>query len=74
MTHADLYRQVAHFAAALRTPAFAGDRVAAFMPNMPETVVAMFASTAIGAVFSRFAGFRSARVVDRFGQTNRRCW
>ena len=47
----------------------AGDRVAAWMPNVPETVVAMLAANAIGAVFSSTsADFGTAGVVDRFGQ------
>ena len=38
-----------------------GDRVAGYMPNMPETVVAMLATTSIGATWSsRLAGFRRA--------------
>ena len=47
----------------------AGDRVAAWMPNVPETVIAMLAANAIGAVFSSTsADFGPAGVVDRFGQ------
>ena len=71
LTHADLYRQVAHFAAALKEVGVAkGDRVAAFMPNMPETIIAMLATTAIGAVFtSASPDFGVQGVVDRFGQT-----
>ena len=47
----------------------AGDRVAAWMPNLPETVVAMLATTAIGAVFSSTSpDFGPAGVLDRFGQ------
>jgi len=46
-----------------------GDRVAGFMPNMPETVVAMLATTAIGAVWSSCSpDFGVQGVVDRFGQ------
>ena len=46
-----------------------GDRVAAYMPNIPETVAALFACASIGAVWSSAApefGVRS--VVDRFSQ------
>jgi len=47
----------------------AGDRVVAWMPNLPETVIAMLAATSIGAVFSSTsADFGPAGVVDRFGQ------
>ena len=46
-----------------------GDRVAAWMPNVPETVVVMLATLALGAVFtSSSADFGTAGVVDRFGQ------
>ncbi len=46
-----------------------GDRVAAWMPNLPETVIAFLATNAIGAVFSSTsADFGTAGVVDRFGQ------
>jgi acetoacetyl-CoA synthetase len=46
-----------------------GDRVVAYMPNVPETAIAMLASVAIGAVWSAAAPEFGARtVVDRFGQ------
>lgn len=46
-----------------------GDRVAAYMPNIPETVVLMLATAAIGAVFSSCAPEFGARaVIDRLGQ------
>jgi len=46
-----------------------GDRVAAYMPNIPETVIAMLATTAIGAVWSSAAPEFGARtVIDRFAQ------
>ena len=46
-----------------------GDRVAAYMPNIPETVIAMLATTAIGAVWASAAPEFGARtVIDRFGQ------
>jgi acetoacetyl-CoA synthetase len=47
----------------------AGDRVAAFMPNVPETMIAMLAATSIGAVFTSCSpDFGAAGVLDRFGQ------
>jgi acetoacetyl-CoA synthetase len=47
----------------------AGDRVAAFMPNMPETVVAMLAAASLGATFTSCSpDFGVQGVVDRFGQ------
>jgi acetoacetyl-CoA synthetase len=46
-----------------------GDRVAAYVPNIPETVIAMLATTAIGAVWSSAAPEFGARtVIDRFAQ------
>lgn len=46
-----------------------GDRVVAWMPNIPETVVAMLAVTAIGATWSSAAPeFGAQTVIDRFGQ------
>ncbi len=48
----------------------AGDRVAAWMPHVPETIVAFLAAASIGAVFtSTSADFGVEGVVDRFGQT-----
>ncbi len=46
-----------------------GDRVAAWMPNLPETVIAFLAASAVGAIFSSTsADFGTAGVIDRFGQ------
>jgi acetoacetyl-CoA synthetase len=46
-----------------------GDRVVAYMPNLPETVIAMLATTAIGAIWSSAAPeFGAQTVIDRFGQ------
>jgi acetoacetyl-CoA synthetase len=46
-----------------------GDRVVAYMPNIPETVIAMLAATAIGAVWASAAPEFGARtVIDRFAQ------
>ena len=71
MSHGELYRAVAHFAAALKEQGVvAGDRVAAYMPNLPETVVAMLAAASIGAIFtSASPDFGVQGVLDRFGQT-----
>ncbi|MCC6929667.1 MAG: acetoacetate--CoA ligase [Gemmatimonadaceae bacterium] len=70
LTHAELYRQVQRAAAALRAHGVRpGDRIAAFMPNVPETVVAMLAATSIGAVWSSCSpDFGVNGVLDRFGQ------
>lgn len=71
LSHGELYRAVAHFAAALKEQGVvAGDRVAAYMPNLPETVVAMLAAASIGAIFtSASPDFGVQGVLDRFGQT-----
>ncbi|MDC3116227.1 acetoacetate--CoA ligase [Alphaproteobacteria bacterium] len=46
-----------------------GDRVAAYMPNMPETVIMMLATSSIGAIFSSASpDFGVDGVLDRFGQ------
>lgn len=46
-----------------------GDRVVAYMPNIPETFIAMLATTAIGATWSSAAPeFGAQTVIDRFGQ------
>ncbi|MGV8995431.1 MAG: acetoacetate--CoA ligase [Parvibaculaceae bacterium] len=70
VSRAQLRRDVAAFAAQLRDWGItAGDRVAAIMPNCPETIVAMLAVTSIGAVFSSCSpDFGVRGVLDRFGQ------
>ncbi len=46
-----------------------GDRVAGFMPNMPETVIAMLATASLGAVWTSCSpDFGVRGVLDRFGQ------
>ena len=65
-----LYAQVAALSAALKARGVvAGDRVAGFMPNISETVVAMLATSSLGAVWTSCSpdfGFQG--VMDRFGQ------
>ncbi len=70
LSYADLYAQVSRLAKALRANGVGvGDRVAGFMPNVPEAVVAMLAATSIGAVWSSCSpDFGVNGVVDRFGQ------
>ncbi|MGH8927784.1 MAG: acetoacetate--CoA ligase, partial [Acidimicrobiia bacterium] len=70
LTWSDLRREVGAFAAALRACGVGeGDRVAAWMPHLPETVIALLGSAAIGAIFSSTsADFGSTGVIDRFGQ------
>ncbi|MDH3634621.1 MAG: acetoacetate--CoA ligase [Gammaproteobacteria bacterium] len=74
LTYQELYDQVASVAAWLKSNGLeAGDRVAAYLPNMPETVVAMLAATSLGAVWtSTSPDFGEDSVVDRFGQTEPR--
>ncbi len=46
-----------------------GDRIAGFLPNLPETVIAMLAATSLGAVWSSCSpDFGVQGVLDRFGQ------
>jgi acetoacetyl-CoA synthetase len=70
LTYAELFDAVARFAAALRGAGVRpGDRVGAYLPNMPETIVAALASAAIGAVWSSCSpDFGVQGVLDRFGQ------
>jgi acetoacetyl-CoA synthetase len=70
LSYRELYLKVARLAAALRAQGItAGDRVAGFMPNVEETVVAMLAATSIGAVWSSCSpDFGINGVMDRFGQ------
>ena len=69
-SYRELYQQVAQLAAAMRAQGVTqGDRVAAYMPNLPETVVAMLATASIGAIFtSASPDFGLQGVLDRFGQ------
>jgi acetoacetyl-CoA synthetase len=70
LTYRELHDAVAGLADALRADGVTvGDRVAGFMPNIPETVVAMLATTSIGAIWSSCSpDFGVAGVLDRFGQ------
>jgi acetoacetyl-CoA synthetase len=69
-TWGDLRRETARIAAGLRAAGVGkGDRVAAYMPNIPETIAAFLASASIGAVWSSAAPEFGARsVIDRFAQ------
>jgi acetoacetyl-CoA synthetase len=70
LSYAELYSQVARLADALRQLGVkTGDRVAGFLPNIPETVVAMLAATSLGAIWSSCSpDFGPQGVLDRFGQ------
>jgi len=70
LTWGELRSQTAAIAAGLRALGVSeGDRVAAYMPNIPETVAALLACASIGAVWSSAAPEFGARsVIDRFSQ------
>ena len=66
----DLYYQVSVWAQAMRAAGVTkGDRVVGYMPNMPETIIAMLAAVSIGAIWaSASPDFGVQGVLDRFGQ------
>ena len=70
ISYAELYAQVARVAEGLRQAGVEpGDRVAGYLPNLPETVIAMLAATSLGAVWSSCSpDFGVQGVLDRFGQ------
>jgi acetoacetyl-CoA synthetase len=70
LTYAELNEAVRKMAAALKEIGIvSGDRVAAFMPNMPETIIAMLAAASIGAIWSSTSpDFGIKGVLDRFSQ------
>jgi len=70
ITYRDLFDKVALLAGAMKKAGVRrGDRVAGFMPNMIESVVAMLATTSLGAVWSSCSpDFGIKGVLDRFGQ------
>ena len=65
-----LYHEVSRMAQAFRKMGVvSGDKVAGYVPNMPETVVAMLAATSLGAVWSSCSpDFGVRGVLDRFEQ------
>jgi acetoacetyl-CoA synthetase len=70
LSYGELFVRVARLARALRGAGVgAGDRVAGFMPNLPETVIAILASVSLGAVWSSCSpDFGIRGVLDRFSQ------
>jgi acetoacetyl-CoA synthetase len=70
ISHAELARDVSRLAQALAAWGVGpGDRVAGFLPNLPEAVVAMLATASLGAIWSSCSpDFGTRGVVDRFGQ------
>ena len=74
LTYQELFLEVAGVAASLKKMGIEpGDRIVGFMPNMPETIIAMLAATSLGAVWSSCSpDFGVKGVLDRFGQTRPR--
>jgi len=74
LSYAELHREVRALAAALKNWGIQpGDRIAGFLPNIPETVVAMLAATSLGAIWSMCSpDFGPQGMLDRFGQVEPR--
>jgi acetoacetyl-CoA synthetase len=70
LSHRELRREVAAAAGAFAALGVrTGDRIAGFLPNLPETVIAMLAAASIGAAWSSCSpDFGANGVLDRFGQ------
>jgi acetoacetyl-CoA synthetase len=70
LSYAELNAEVRRVAAALEQEGVGvGDRVAGFLPNLPEAVIAMLATTTLGAIWSSCSpDFGANGVLDRFGQ------
>ena len=70
LTWSGLYTEVARLAGAFRAAGLRpGDRVAAYLPNVPEAIVAMLAAASLGAVWcSCSPDFGVDGVLERFGQ------
>jgi acetoacetyl-CoA synthetase len=70
LSWAELYALVSRLADAFKASGLkAGDRVAAIMPNMPETIAAMLAVASIGGIWSSCSpDFGERGILDRFGQ------
>ena len=70
LSFAELHNQVSRFAQALKARGIGeGDRVAGYLPNMPETIIAMLAAASVGAIWSSCSpDFGAQGILDRFGQ------
>ena len=70
LTYRELADQVGMVAAALERQGIGpGDRVAGFLPNLPEAVIAMLATASLGAIWTSCSpDFGANGVLDRFGQ------
>ncbi|MEQ9639223.1 MAG: acetoacetate--CoA ligase [Alphaproteobacteria bacterium] len=70
LTFAAVHDQTSRLAQALAAAGVGeGDRVAGFLPNLPETIIAMLATASLGAIWSSCSpDFGVGGVLDRFGQ------
>jgi acetoacetyl-CoA synthetase len=70
LTYAELYTQVSRAARAMKEAGVVrGDRVAGFIPNLPEAIIAMLAASSLGAIWSSSSpDFGIKGVLDRFSQ------
>ncbi len=70
LTYAELYDEVARLAKSMREAGIVtGDRVAAYVPNIPGAIIGMLATVSIGAIWSSCSpDFGIKGVLDRFGQ------
>jgi len=70
LSYLELHAEVARIAAGLRELGLRpGDRVAGYLPNLPEAIIAMLATASIGGVWTSCSpDFGSNGVLDRFGQ------
>lgn len=70
LSHAELYEEVSRLAGWLKSRGVQeGDRVAGYLPNMPEALIGKLATSAIGAIWcSASPDFGVQGVLDRFGQ------
>jgi len=70
ISYRQLHNEVARIAAGLKAAGVcSGDRVAGFMPNLPEAAIAMLATASLGAIWSSCSpDFGNGGVLDRFGQ------
>jgi len=70
LSYDELYKQVAGLTSAMKKQGIKkGDRVCGFLPNIPETIIAMLATASIGAIWSSCSpDFGIQGVLDRFKQ------
>jgi acetoacetyl-CoA synthetase len=70
LSYGELEREVTRVAAGLRALGVtAGDRVAAYLPNVPEALIAMLATASLGGIWSSCSpDFGASSVIDRFAQ------